>query len=414
MVVLPMEGLRVIDATTSWAGAYLTNMMGTFGAQVIKIEAIQRLDLWRAAGTFLLSPREKLWEWSPAWNAVNTNKLELTINLTNPKGVDIFKKLAKISDVIAENFTPRVMDNFGLGYNTLQQDNTGLVMISLPAHGGTGPWKDLPGFAHPIEMMSGLAQLMGYPDGPPRICGTGITDPIAGTNGFIAVLFALLYRQTMGMGQHIDLSQVEAATCLIGDAIADYSVNKRVQQRQANDHRFMAPHGYYRCKGDEMWVGIAVATDSEWDGFCRAIGSPSWTSDERFSTSLARWNHRRELDVLVEGWTVGHDHYHVMNMMQKVGVAAGPYLTSAELLTDPHVNARGVFQRVDRALVGTHPYPVPTTPMRLSNAPASIMRPAPLLGEHNNYVLGELLGLSSTEIKLLEDERVIGTVPIGA
>ena len=155
----------------------------------------------------------------------------------------------------------------------------------------------------------------------------------------------------------------------------------------------MAPHGYYRCKGDDLWVGIAVSSDAEWEQFSEAIGNPPWAKEDRFADSLSRWQNQDELDKLVEEWTIQHDHYQVMNTLQRAGVAAGAVLTSSELLTDPHLKERGTFQGVDRAIMGTHPYPVPTAPMKLSRSPIGIRRPAPLLGEHNEYVLGELLSL---------------------
>ena len=286
-------------------------------------------------------------------------------------------------------------------------------MIALPAHGRTGPWKDVPGFAHPLEMMSGFAQLMGYPDNPPMITGTGPTDPLAGINGLIAVMFALMYRQMTGKGQFIDFSQVEAATSLIGDAIVETSMNGRIPPRRGNRHPFMAPHGYYRCKGDEMWVGIAVSSDEEWQQFCKAIGNPPWTKEERFADSLSRWQNQDVMDKLIEEWTSQHDHYEVMNTLQKKGVTAGAYLTSEELLSDPHLKERGTFQVVDRAIVGPHPYPIPTAPIKFSEAKVKIRRPAPLLGEHNDYVLGELLGMSREEIQSLAENQVIGTDPVG-
>jgi crotonobetainyl-CoA:carnitine CoA-transferase CaiB-like acyl-CoA transferase len=407
-----MEGIRVTDATNSWSGPYTAQLLASMGAEVIKVESIQYLDTWRGGGTRSLEG-EALWERSPLWNSVNAGKLSITLDLSRPKGVEIFKKLVKISDIVAENYTPRVMKSFGLDYPVLSEVNPGIIMISLPAHGSTGPWKDYPGFAASIEQMAGIPQLTGYPDGPPKMSGAGFTDPIAGVNGMIAIMMALLYRQMTGKGQYIDLSQIEALTCLIGDAIADYSMNKRVQPRRGNRHPSMAPHGCYRCQGDDLWVDIAVSSDEEWRQFCRAIGSPAWTEEERFADALSRWQHQDELDRLVEEWTVQHDHYQVMNTLQQAGVAAGAVLTTAELLADPHLKERGTFQVVERAIVGPHPYPVPSAPMRLSECPAEIRRPAPLLGEHNDYVLGELLGMSREEIQSLADDNIIGTTPLG-
>lgn len=353
---LPLEGIRVTDLTTNWSGPYTTNLLGSMGAEVIKIEAIQRLDNWRGGGT-LRGSQETVWERSPLWNAVNTDKLGITLDLSRSKGAEIFKRLVKMSDVVAENYTPRVMKNFGLDYSVLKEVNPKIIMMSLPAHGSTGPWSDYVGYADSIEQMSGIPELTGYADGPPKLSDSGFTDAIAGVNGMVAVLMALLFRQVTGKGQYIDLAQIEATTCLIGDAIVDYTMNKRTQPRHGNRHPFMAPHGYYRCEGDDLWVGIAVSSDEEWRQFGKAIGSPPWVKEDRFADSLSRWHNQDELDKLIEEWTIQHDHYEVMNILQKAGVAAGAVLTSAELLTDPHLGERGTFQMVDRAIVGS-PIPI--------------------------------------------------------
>jgi len=411
MSALPLEGIRVTDLTQVWSGPYVTNLLANLGAEVIKIEAIQRLDPWRGGGAQM--DEERYWERSPLWNSVNFDKLGITLNLSQPRGVEIFKKLVKISDVVAENYTPRVMKNFGLDYPVLREANPRIIMISLPGHGSSGPWKDYVGFAFSIEQMAGIPQLTGYPDGPPEMTGTAFSDTIVGVNGLTAVILALLFRRMTGKGQYIDLSQIEATTCLIGDAIIDYTINNRVQPRRGNRHPFMAPHGYYRCKGDDRWVGIAVSSDEEWQRFGKAIGEPPWTKEDRFAACLSRWHNQDELDRLIEGWTIKLDHHEVMNTLQPAGVAAGAVLTSAELLIDPHLKERGTFQMVDRAVVGAHYYPIPTAPMKLSRSPVRIRRPAPLVGEHNDYVLGELLGMSKVEIQSLVDEQIIGTTPLG-
>ncbi len=413
MTNLPLDGIKILDLTGAWAGPFITNLMGTLGAEVIKVEAIQRLDLWRSAGTATLSPRDSMWEWSPLWNPVNTDKKDITLDLTRPEGIDIIKKLVRICDVVAENYAPRVMENFGLTYPVLRQLNPKLIMISMPAHGTTGPWKDFPGFADPIEEMSGHTQLNGY-QGTPKLTNWGLTDAISGLNGLAAVIFAVIALRRTGKGQYIDLSQVEANTGLIGEVIADYSMNRRVNTGHGNNHPSAAPQGFYRCKGDDLWVGITVGSDDEWIRLGRAAGDPPWAEDDRFSTRIARWQNRDELDRLVESWTVQHDHYHVMNTLQKAGVAAGAVLTGAELLSNPHLVDRQTFRTVERKIVGPRPYPVPTTPIRFSKYSIGIRRPAPLLGEHNVYVLKDLLGLTDDEIKTLEESKIIGTRPLGA
>jgi len=409
---LPFEKLRVVDVTNSWSGPYAMNLLANMGAEVIKVDSIQRVDPWRGGATRGGS-QEQLWERSPLWNSVNTCKFSITLDLTRPHGVQVFKRLVKISDIVAENYTPRVMKNFGLDYPVLKEINPQIIMISMPAHGSTGPYKDIPGFAASIEQMAGYPQLTGYPDGPPKMAGFGLTDSIAGLNGAIAALFALLYRQRTGKGQYIDLSQVEASTCLIGDAIVDCSMNQRIQPRRGNRHPFMAPHGYYRCKGNDLWVVIAIASDDEWQRLSEVMGNPGWTKESKFADGLSRWRHQDELDKLIEAWTIQHDHCEVMYRLQKAGIAAGAVLSGAELLNDPHLKERGTFQVVERALVGAHPYPVPTAPLRLNGSLIPIQRPAPTLGEHNYYVLGELLGMSPAEIQNLADEQIIGTRPVG-
>jgi len=411
MSILPLEGIRVIDLTMFWSGPFAAHLLANMGAEVIKVESIQRFDGWRiTAGTPL--ELERFWERSPLWNSVNTDKLDITLDLGRPRGADIFKQLVKISDIVTENYTPRVMGNFGLDYSVLKKANPKLIMISLPAYGSSGPWKDYPGFAASIEQMSGIPQLTGYPDAPPMMTNWSISDPVAGVNGMVAVLIALLFRQMTGKGQYIDLSQIEANTCLIGDAIIDWTMNKRVQPRRGNRHPFMAPHGYYRCKGDDLWVGIAVSSNEEWRQLCEVMGNPVWCEEDRFADSLSRWHNQDGLDRLVEEWTIQHDHYEVMNTLQKAGVAAGAVLSSTELPTNPHLKERGTFQVVDRAVVGTHPYSIPSAPIKLSKSPIAIRRPAPLLGEHNDYVYGKLLGMTKDEIQNLADDQIIGTEPL--
>ena len=214
-----------------------------------------------------------------------------------------------------------------------------------------------------------------------------------------------------GKGQYIDLSQIEALTCMIGEAIVDWSMNKRTQPRRGNRHPFMAPHGCYRCRGEDEWVTIAVSSDEEWRRFCEATSNEEWAKDERFSDTLSRWKNQDDLDKLIEEWTLKWDHYEVMHTFQAAGIASGPVLSPAELLADPHLKERGFFETLTRAEVGTHPYP--GVYANLSKTPGSLRWPSPCLGEHNKYVLGELLGMSQEEIQSLVDDQIIGTEPLG-
>ena len=406
----PLEGVRIIDMTAFWSGPFGACMLANLGAEVIKLEATKRMDGWRGAGVATL-PEELIWERSPLFNSVNTDKLGITLDLSRPKGVDIYKRLVKISDVVMENFTPRVMKNFGLYYDVLKGIKPDIIMVSMPAHGSTGPWSEKPGFAYPIEQMSGIPQLTGSPDGPPRMTETSPSDPAAGVNGAIAVLTALVYHQRTGKGQWIDLSQIEALPCCVGDAIVEYMMNGTVRPRYGNHHPYFAPQGFYRCKGDDRWAGITIRTDEEWQGFVRALGSPDWATSEKYATATGRWHHQDEMDRFIEKWTEEHDHYEVMDILQKAGVAAGPVMTGPEYLSDPHVNARGDYQEVERNVTGKNRLPVMSASMRFSKGPFPIRHSAPLLGEHNEYVFGELLGMSAKEIQALYDEGITGKMP---
>ena len=277
MSAMALEGVRALDLSTGWSGPVAAHMLGDIGAEVIRIESIQNTDGWRLGGT---RPQDEgWWNRSPGANTVGRNKYGITLNLGHPRGVALFKQLVKIADVVVENYTPRVMANFGLPYPVLEEINPALIMISMPGAGMTGPWRHHIYFGPSIEQMSGMPTLLGYPDGGPTMHGVGLAlaDPFGGHNAAVALLIALHWRQLTGRGQYIDLAQTEGLTCTIGEAVMKYTLNRRVQGRRGNRHPFMAPHGCYRCQGEDMWAAIAISSDEEWESFSQAIGSPAWT-----------------------------------------------------------------------------------------------------------------------------------------
>ncbi|MFC2058479.1 CaiB/BaiF CoA transferase family protein [Chloroflexota bacterium] len=401
---LPLEGIRICDLSTWWSGPLCTAYLGGLGAEVIKVESIQRPDGYR----FGLTVFDQWWEANGAWNSINMNKYAITLDLNNPKGVELFKKLVGVSDVIVENYTPRVMEAFGLTYPVLKEITPDIIMLSMPAYGLTGPWRDYAGFAFAFEQASGLAYLTGYADGTPQNLG-GAADPIAGMHAALAILAALEYRRRTGEGQHIEMSQAETLTCLLGQAVMDYSMNERVWERMGNRDPAMAPHGVYRCKGMDKWVAISISSDAEWKSFCQIIGNPQLAQDERFAVIIDRFRNQDELDKLVESWTIQHDQYEAMDILQRAGIAAGAVIVPHDANDEPHFKKREFFQELTRDVVGTQPYP--KSPIRLSKTPV-MMRPSPKLGEHNDYVLGTILGLSKYAIKELKKEQIIGTVPL--
>ncbi len=407
MASAPLQGLRVIDVCAYLAGPYAVTMLARLGAEVIKIESIQRLDYLRLTGGY---PQADGYEWSPAFNAANVNKYGITLNLNSERGRGIFKRLVEVSDVVAENFSPRVMENWGLSYGLLKEINPRLVMLSMPGFGATGPWRDYVAFGPNVEMLAGIPTITGYRDGPPLMNGY-TADPFASLMGATSVMVALQYRERTGRGQHIDLSQVEAVTTFMGSAIMDYGMNGRLQPRRGNRHPCAAPQGVYRCAGEDEWVAIAVSSEEEWAGLCGAVGSPPWTSDPLFSESRGRYENHDALDRLVEDWTSRRDKFEATRILQQAGVAAAPVLSCAEILEDPHMKHREFFQSVEHPKTGTCIYQ--GFPVRFSETPVRIRMPAPTLGQHNHYVLTRLLGMTREEINRLVEEGVIGTRPLG-
>ena len=407
MSALPLQGVRIIDACIYWAGPMATALLADLGAEVIKIESIQRLDYLRLLGGW---PSPDGYEWSAVFNGTNRNKYGITLNLNHPKGRDIFKRLVEVGDIVAENFSPRVMENWGLSYEELTKINPRLIMLSMPGFGTTGPWRNYVTFGPNVEMVSGMPTISGYQGGQPMMTGY-IADPAAGLTGAVALMAALQHRHRTGQGQYIDLSQIEAVTSFMAGPIMDYTMNRRLQPRRGNRHPSLAPYGVYCCKGKDEWVTITVSSDEEWARFCDATGNPHWAQDPRFSDTLSRYKNHDELDKLIEHWTSQRDKYEVMRILQQARVASGAVLPYSEVLTDAHMEKRGFFEVVTRPVTGTHPYP--GFPAKLSETPVSIRRPAPTLGQDNEYILKKLLGMTKKEIKKLAEEEIIGTKPQG-
>jgi len=398
----PLEGVRIADFTWAWAGPYGTMLLAFMGAEVIKIESTKRPDHSRmrslAAGPTFGGP-----DHAPIFNDLNLSKMSITLDLSQPKAVELAKKVVSISDVVAENFRPGVMDKLGLGYEALKEVKPDVIMLSSSAVGGTGPQRHYVGYAPTFAALGGMAPLTGFPDGPP-VPLMGSSDLRSATTSAFAILVALYHRAQAGEGQHIDLSSTETIAVLVGDAILDYTMNNRVSSRKGNRDEIMAPHNCYPCQGNN-WVSIAIATDEEWESFCDALGNPPWTKDERFTDAFRRWQNQEELDKLIGEWTINYTHREVMERLQKAGVAAIPSFGGAELFSDPHLNERGFATEVSHPVIGKRK--VVNVPWRFSATPAQVTSYAPLLGEHNEYVFGELLGMPQEEIQRLVAEGII-------
>ncbi len=404
MSAFALQGVRITDFCWLWAGAYATSLLAFLGAEVIKIESLARVDPTRTMTLTMGSQTFEGIDQSPIFNGLNLNKLSVRLNLKQPQAIGLLRRIVQISDVVSENMRPGTLDRIGLGYDVLKDAKPDIIMLSSSAFGSEGPLRRYGGYAPSFACYSGLAHLTGYSDGLPSPM-TGSVDLMSATTSAFAIMAALNHRQHTGQGQHIDLSSVESLAVFTGDALMEYIMNGKVQTRNGNHDRIMAPHNCYRCKGDDKWVSIAISTDAEWRAFCDAAGHPEWASDERFSDAYERWKNREELDRLVGDWTINHTHYEVTEILQKAGVAAMPSLSNEEILSDPHFKARNLAAEVEHPTLGKQLVLGP--PWRLSETPARVTRSAPMIGEHNEYVLGELLGISLKEIARLIDAEII-------
>ncbi len=308
-----------------------------------------------------------------------------------------------MSDVVAQNMRPGVMERLGLGYEELRKVKPDIIMLSSSALGSTGPERTYAGYAPVFSALGGLAHITGQASGPP-VPLSGAVDLRSATMSAFAVLAALNQRKATGEGQHIDLSSVESVIALVGHLFAEYQLTGQAPRRGGNDDRYMAPHNTYLCSGGG-WVTIAVETDAEWEAFCGALGRRGWTSDARFADRGRRWRNRRALDQLVEEWSRGRRAGEVAELLQRAGIAATPCPGPEGLAQDAQLEDRGFFASVVHPVLGRRE--VVGAPWQLPATPPRIERPAPLLGEHNAYVLGDLLGIPSEEIASLQEQGIV-------
>lgn len=399
----PLQGIRITEFTSAWAGPFASCLLGFLGAEVIKVESKQRLDHSRnlafSTGRQFKGPDE-----SSVFNTLNLNKASVTLNLKHPKAIELARQLLKISDAALENMRPGVVPRLGLGYDDAKEVNPGIIYLSSSACGQTGPEREYVGYAPTFAAMAGLSFITGYSDWPPSNFMGSIDIKSAFTSAF-AIIAALCQRQRTGEGQYIDLASQEAIAALSGDVFMEYILNRKVPMRKGNRNGMMAPHNCYPCSGEDNWISIAVENEAEWKSLCHAMGKPELIGDEKFNSRERRFENQEELDAIIGRWTQNKENYTVMEELQQAGVAATPSLSSKALFNDPHLRQRGVFEQVEHPVIGKDW--VITPPWKLSENPAGIQRHAPLLGEHNQYVFCELLGMHPEEVKKMAAENII-------
>jgi crotonobetainyl-CoA:carnitine CoA-transferase CaiB-like acyl-CoA transferase len=398
--------LRVLDISMGWAGPLVGQMFAEMGADVIKVEDTHHFDWWR--GSLSMAPPEmQPIERASVFNTANRGKRGVTLDLASARGIEILKRLIEVSDILVENFSPGVMDRLGLGYQSVSAINPRLIMISMPSFGSDGPECNARGYGNTVEAMAGVTGLTGYHDGAGQryTLSNALGDPVGGLNGVFALMVALRERERTGLGQLIELAQVEALIPFVTEAIVDFQFTGKVPAARGNRHREHAPHGIYRCAGDDNWIALACETDDQWRSLARALE----IDDKRFANASARKANEDALDAELSRAIAPLNGEDCVARLRDAGVIAAPVNPASAVIADPQIQSREYFVAIDRAVVGTHLYPgavarIPDTPLRADT-------PAPLLGEHNRQVFAETLGMTDDEISELERIGVIGSSP---
>jgi crotonobetainyl-CoA:carnitine CoA-transferase CaiB-like acyl-CoA transferase len=400
---MPFEGIRVVDFSWVGAGPIATRFLAEYGAEVIKIETKSRPEILRLTGPYKdgIPGVER----SGYFSNRNPNKKSISLNMKNPKARDIVAKLIKKSDLVINNFRPGVMEKWKLGYEDVKKIKPDIIFVTMSMQGSSGPHSSYMGFGATLNALVGFNHLSGFPDKEPFGTGTNYTDHVAvPTHTDFAIVAALRHRRKTGEGQFIEVPQSEAAICILPIAVMDYAVNGRVQMRMGNRHPDAAPHGVYRTLGDKRWIGIAIYSDSEWESLKSVMGNPPWAQDPKFASKEGRLANQDELDDMIESWTSRLDGKEIMEKLAANGIRAGMVLNAKDLLEDPQMKARGHWVYLDHPEMGISAYN--GSPVHMSKTPAQFKTSAPLLGQHTEEVMKEILNMSDEEFKQLEAEQV--------
>ncbi|HKT00454.1 MAG TPA: CoA transferase, partial [Rugosimonospora sp.] len=411
---LPLQGLRVLDMTAFWAGPSCTHVLALLGAEVIHLESTSRPDGTRLlAGVAASEP--DWWERSPIFSGLNTNKKSLTLNIQQPRGRELLRRLIPTCDVIVESFTPRVLEQIGLDFEAVRSLRPDAVLVRMPGFGLDGPWRDNPAFAYVIEDASGLTWLTGHPDQHP-VEPYSLGDPNAGLHALNALLLALLYRRRTGEGVFVEAAMVDAALNVAAEQVIEFSAYGSLAQRSGNRGPAAVPQNLYLSADlDEFgradsWVAVAVGSDAQWQALCGAVGRPDWAGDPRLATASGRRVAQDRIDEVLAAWCRTRAGDDIIQRLWDAGVPVAKVLQPHRQRTLPPLAARRFFEDVDHPVNGTVPHS--TLPFRLSAGPPRLhRRHAPLLGQDNADLLGAL-GLSPEDIAVLRADGTIGQAPV--
>ncbi len=396
----PFADIKVLDLTTFWAGAYLTCYLGAYGADIVKVESIQRPDGHRYSGAWAYEG-DDWYERSGMWQGTNLNKRDITLDLTSDQGRDLVRKLVRDADVVVENFSPRVVEHFGLDYESLIELKPDIIFVRMPGFGLQGPWRDYVGWALNFEQTSGMAAATGYADGPP--CNLqGPADPIVGVHAGVALLAALEHRRRTGEGQLIEIAQIEVAACVAAEPVIEYSMNAVVQPRIGNRSRGCL-QGVYPTAGDDVWVALSVRDDADWAQMVEAMGRPD---------QLERMRAHDEFDTVVADWARAQTATEIIDALSARHIPAERVLTVDRMYDLPQLDERGYYEELEHPITGPHRFP--GWPFTMTPGPSRHHRFAPpTLGQHNEEILREL-GLSDHEIEDLRAQQIIGDTALNA
>jgi crotonobetainyl-CoA:carnitine CoA-transferase CaiB-like acyl-CoA transferase len=391
---LPLAGLRIVDFTAFWAGPAGSHVLAALGADVIKVESPRRPDGMRFTTT-ARPPADRWWEWCPVFHGANANKRSVTLDLNHAEGLEAAKSLIRRADAVMENFTPRVMEGFGLGWEEVHALAPQVVMVRMPGFGLSGPWRDRTGFAQTMEQVSGMAWVTGFADGPP-VLPRGACDPMAGMHAAFALLLAVAEARRSGQGQLVEVTMVECALNAAAEQVVEYSAYGALLGRQGNRGPGAAPQGLYRCRGEESWLALAVETEAQWGGLRAALGDPEWARRPELETAEGRRAAHDDIDGHLASWCRQRPAEEAAARLWDQGVPAAQVVDPTEIGRLPQLAARGLFEALDHPVVGRHP--VPAVPFRFRSRKRRWLRtPPPTLGQHNQEVLGSLLGAEALE-----------------
>lgn len=402
---LPLAGIRIANFGWGWLGPVAGQTLSRLGAEVYKIESHARIDINRTIPPFATGHQNEP-DYSLQNHAGWAGNGSITLNLKKPEGQELARRFAAQCDLALENFGPGVMKTLQLDYEQLCALKPDTILVSMPAAGHTGPLKHVRTYGMSLSSITGLDSVTGYTGGGPIPMENAYADPLGGIIGAFASVLALNYRKRNGKGMHVDCSQQEAVMQLMGPAFMDFMFNNRVAQPMGNRHPLnaAAPHGVFPCAGDDRWISIAVFDEAEWQALGKVMGDPQWCRDAKYATLHARIEHIEELHRQLSAWTVQHDDYALASTLQQAGIAAAPVLNVADLLSDPHYRARNTFVEVEHPLGFRETVYGNYVKTRRATPPLAT---GPTIGQDNEHVFRELLGLSATQYQKLIEQQII-------